>query len=166
MKRTIWIISLMLILVMSVGVSAEVPPDPIGLSYDRSTSGHVIWSWAAGSGYVTDSFNMSINGVWTNASTVISYDHNVGTGSTSTIMVYAYNVTDAGNVSASYITGSQNGVQTFSGVVDIVDAIIPLFDGLLNLILAVFPLTIAMALLGALTLLIAGVFYRITKGTK
>ena len=166
MKRTIWIITLILILAMSVGVSAEVPPDPTGLDYDRSTSGHVIWSWTVGSGNITDSFNMSINGVWTNASIVTSYDHDVGIDSTSTIVVYAYNVTGVGNLSASYITGSQNGVQTFSGVVDIIDAIVPLFDGLLNLILAVFPLTIAMALLGALTLLIAGVFYRITKGTK
>ena len=55
---------------------------------------------------------------------------------------------------------------TFSGVIDIINAIIPLFESLLDLIIAVFPLTIAMALLSALTLLITGIFYRVTKGTS
>lgn len=55
---------------------------------------------------------------------------------------------------------------TFQGVIDIIDAIIPLFESLLDLIIAVFPLTIAMALLSALTLLITGIFYKVTKGTS
>lgn len=55
---------------------------------------------------------------------------------------------------------------TFSGVIDIIDAIVPLFESLLDLIIAVFPLTIAMALLSALTLLITGIFYKVTKGTS
>ena len=55
---------------------------------------------------------------------------------------------------------------TFNGVIDIIDAIIPLFESLLDLIIAVFPLTIAMALLSALTLLITGIFYKVTKGTS
>jgi len=52
---------------------------------------------------------------------------------------------------------------TFQGVTDIIDAIIPLFSSLLDLIIAVFPLTIAIALLSALTILITGIFMKVTK---
>jgi len=55
---------------------------------------------------------------------------------------------------------------TFQGVIDIIDAIVPLFSSLLDLIIAVFPLTIAMALLTALAALITGIFYKVTRGTK
>lgn len=166
MNKQIWIISLILIFAMSMGINAEIPPNPTSLTYDRSQSGHVIWSWSAGSGNDTDTYNMSINDVWTNTSALTTYDHNVGTGETSTIIVWAYNETGSGNMSASYITGSQAAIWSFSGVIDIIDAIIPLFGGLLNLIVAFFPLTIAIALLSALTLLIAGIFYKIQKGTS
>jgi len=55
---------------------------------------------------------------------------------------------------------------TFQGVIDIIDAIVPLFSSLLDLIIAVFPLTIAMALLTALAALITGIFYKVTRGTN
>jgi len=71
MKKQIWIISLILILSMSMSVNAAIPPDPVNLVSDRiSSSGHVIWSWEAGEGNVTDLFYISINEVWTNDSAV------------------------------------------------------------------------------------------------
>lgn len=45
-----------------------IPPSPINLT---NTTGNfwINYSWDAGSGYITDSFNKNINGIWTNDST-------------------------------------------------------------------------------------------------
>lgn len=47
---------------------------------------------------------------------------------------------------------------TFDPIVDLIDAVIPLFTSILDLIIAVFPLVIAMTFLGGLALLITKIF--------
>ena len=47
---------------------------------------------------------------------------------------------------------------TFQPIVNLIDAVIPLFTSILDLIIAVFPLVIAMAFLGGLALLINKIF--------
>jgi len=156
MKKQIWIISLILILSMSMSVNAAIPPDPVNLVSDRiSSSGHVIWSWEAGEGNVTDLFYISINEVWTNDSAVTTYDHNVGAGKTSTIIVYAYNET----ATAAIVIA----IQSFSSIVDVISSVVPLLSSMLDLILAAFPVVIGIVLLSALTILIVGVLAKVTK---
>lgn len=47
---------------------------------------------------------------------------------------------------------------TFQPIVNLIDAVIPLFTSILDLIIGVFPLIIAMAFLGGLAVLIDGIF--------
>ncbi|MBW1939731.1 MAG: hypothetical protein JRI67_13435 [Deltaproteobacteria bacterium] len=177
MKKQIWIISLIFILAMSMSVNAAVPPDPTNLVSDKiSSSGHVIWSWEAGEGDVTDLFYISINGVWTNDSCATTYDHNVGAGKTSTIIVYAYNETVTAAQSTGNVTGSVIAIQSFSSIVDVISSVVPLLSSMLDissvvpllssmldLILAAFPVVIGIVLLSALSLLILGVLAKVTK---
>ena len=43
---------------------------------------------------------------------------------------------------------------SFQGITDVIDAIIPIFDSIINLVIAIVPLTITMAIVGGLVLLI------------
>ena len=142
---------------------ADVPPAPIGLTSDTSSSGHVIWSWSAGTSPITDSYNVSVDSIWYNSTTSTSYDDNVGTGATSTIIVWAFNNTGSGNLSATNITGSEQGVLRFNGVTDTIEAVVPLFDALQDLVVAVVPYILTLAFIGGLILLIKGLF---NKGLK
>ena len=56
----------------------------------------VNWSWSQGSGgsFDTDSYNVSINRVWNNGSSNTYYNHYLSSGGTSTIIVFAYNLSD------------------------------------------------------------------------
>jgi len=47
-----------------------------------------------------------------------------------------------------------NASVNFTGVVEVIDAVIPIFDSLVDLIIAVVPLIIVMAVVGGIVLLI------------
>ena len=147
------IILLILSLALVGSAAADVPPAPIGLTSDTSNSGHVIWSWSAGTSPVTDSYNMSVDSVWYNSTTSTSYDDNVGTGATSTIIVWAFNNTGSGNLSATNITGSEQGVLRFNGVTDTIEAVVPLFGALQDLVVAVLPYFVVVAFVTGIMLL-------------
>ena len=151
------IILLILSLVLVGSAVADVPPAPTTLTSDTSQSGHVLWSWVAGTGVVTDSYNVSVDSVWYNSTTSTSYDDNVGAGATSTIIVWAFNNTDAGNLSATSITGSEQGVLRFTGVTDTIEAIVPLFGALQDLVLAVVPYIFVVIIAGGLMILFKGI---------
>ena len=159
MKQKLIILLILSFLLVGNAV-ADVPPTPTGLTSDTSQSGHVLWSWIAGTdpAVITDSYNVSIDSVWYNSTTSASYDDNVGTGATSTIIVWAYNNTDAGNLSAESITGSEQGVLRFTGVTDTIEAAVPLFGALQDLVVAVVPYILTLAFIGGLILLIKGFF--------
>jgi photosystem II stability/assembly factor-like uncharacterized protein len=82
-----------------------IPPDPVSL---RNTTGNfrVNYTWQAGAGNVTDSYNISINGTWTNGTTLTYSNDTVGPHGTSTIIVYAYNTSTGGTLSSGSLTDS------------------------------------------------------------
>ena len=157
------IILLILSTIFIGSINAEVPPAPTGLVSDTSDSGHVLWSWFADTGNVTNSYNVSVDSIWYNSTTSTSYDDNVGTGATSTIIVWAFNNTDAGNLSATSITGSEQGVLRFNSITDTIEAIIPIFTSLKDLVIAIVPYILTLALIGGLIVLVKGLF---NKGLK
>ena len=73
------------------------PPAPVNLA---NTTGNywVNHTWEAGSGNVTDGYNISIDGEWYN-STQMYYNNSVGAGNWSNITVYAYNASGIGSLS-------------------------------------------------------------------
>ena len=76
--------------------------NPVSLT---NTTGnfYVNYSWAAGSGSNTDSFNVSQNGTWVNGSVATFNNSSVGAHGYSEIVVYAWNNTDR-FLSLSYLT--------------------------------------------------------------
>jgi len=75
---------------------------PTGLSHTKG----VFWvnhTWSVGTGHVTDSYNVSINGTWYNGTTNTYYNNTLTTyGDWSNITVYAYN--DTYGLSAGYVS--------------------------------------------------------------
>ena len=137
------------------------PATPINLTADTSSrSGHVIWSWSAGTGNVTDSYNVSVDSIWYNDTTSTSYDDNVYS-STSSIIVYAFN--NSGYLSAGNVSGSQRGKVSYSSIIDVIDAVIPLFDSILDLIIAIVPFTIVMIVIGGLIILVNRTLSKVYK---
>ncbi len=82
------------------------PPTPASLS---STTGNY-WAnhtWTAGTGAVTNSYYVCLNGAWTNGTATTFKNTSVGiAGGWANITVLAYNTTGSGNLSASGATGN------------------------------------------------------------
>ena len=157
---------LIILLILSIALVgsavADVPPAPTGLVSDTSQSGHVLWSWIAGTdpAVITDSYNVSVDSIWYNSTTSTSYDDNVGNGATSTIIVWAYNNTDAGNLSTINITGSEQGVLRFNGVTNTIESTVPVFGALSGLIVAVVPYLLTLIVVTGIITLIGFLFKR------
>ena len=141
---------------------ADTPPDPTTLTSDTSQSGHVLWSWIAGTtpDIITDSYNVSVDSIWYNTTTSTSYDDNVGNGKTSTIIVWAFNNTGAGNLSSASITGSQRGIIQFNGVTDTIESTVSVFGALQDLIVAVVPYLLTLIVVTGIITLIGFLFKR------
>ena len=79
------------------------PPNPTSLA---NTTGNfwVNYTWSPGSGNVTDSYNVSYNGTWDNSSSNAYRNESVGAHGYLNIIVYAYNSSGTGTLSAGYIT--------------------------------------------------------------
>ena len=82
-----------------------IPPVPVELT---STQGNfwVNHAWKAGTGNVTDSYNVNVNGVWTNGTTSTYFNTTVGPHGWSAISIWAYN--NSGGGSLSLTSASQN----------------------------------------------------------
>ena len=71
-----------------------VPPNPTNLTNTTGAS-WCNFTWEAGTGVVTDSYNVSINGTWHNDTTTTYYNNSgLSTRAWSNITVWAYNSTD------------------------------------------------------------------------
>ena len=107
--------------IFTLTVTNTTPPVPISLSY---TSGYY-WAsfvWSPGVGYVTDSYNVSINGVWTNGSVLNSITKELVETGVISIEVYAYNSTGDGNLSLGSLSGSTTiGVAPYHTTLNNVD---------------------------------------------
>ncbi len=80
-----------------------IPPDPTNLHHTISGV-WVYYTWQAGTGNVTDSYNVSLNGVWTNGTTDNYMNCNVGYDSWANITVWAFNASGNGTLSIGSIS--------------------------------------------------------------
>jgi len=159
----------LIILTCFVGVSMAAHPDPVNLTSDTGAI-WVRWDWNAGTGNVTDSYNISIlrcgdtdssDVVWVNGTTNTYVRFTTTTtpkicAGDATIKIYAYNTTY--NELSGSVTDTVTIPMMFASIVNLISAIVPLFTSILDLIVAVFPLVIAMAFFVGLALLINKIF--------
>lgn len=61
-------------------------------------------SWQAGTGYITNSYNVSVNGIWTNGTNIAFYNSSVSPDSWINISVWAYNNSGIGSISSAPTT--------------------------------------------------------------
>ena len=82
---------------------ASPTPDPTNLA---NTSGNfwVNHTWDAGTGNVTDSYNVSVNSVWHNTTTDTFYNDTYTAHAWQNVTVYAYNSSGTGTLSAGSIS--------------------------------------------------------------
>ncbi|KAF5433618.1 CASH domain-dontaining protein, partial [Candidatus Methanophagaceae archaeon] len=88
--------------------TGTIPPDPTNL---QSTTGNywVNYTWSAGTGNVTDSYNVSVNGKWANG-TIDPYLNttNLCQGLSVSITIYAFNNTGPGCLSETAASDQQS----------------------------------------------------------
>ncbi|MCX9009509.1 MAG: DUF2341 domain-containing protein, partial [Candidatus Methanoperedens sp.] len=94
------------------------PPSPVNLI---STQGNfwINYTWQAGAGAITDSYNVSVNDTWTNGSKVTYLNASVGPHGWGNISVWAYNNSGLGNLSsapASQSTQVANNAPVQAGI--------------------------------------------------
>ncbi|WP_179294055.1 PGF-pre-PGF domain-containing protein [Candidatus Methanoperedens nitratireducens] len=84
-----------------------IPPVPVSLT---STQGNfwVNHVWKAGTGNVTDSYNVNVNGVWKNGVTSTYFNASAGPHEWSNISVWAYNNSGGGSLS---LTSASHNIQ-------------------------------------------------------
>jgi len=81
------------------------PPDPTNLA---NTTGDywVNYTWSPGMGNVTDSYNVNLNGVWTNETADAFVNVTVGPSGWANITVLAYNASGTGTLSEGSVSDS------------------------------------------------------------
>lgn len=89
------------------------PPTPANLA---NTTGNfwVNYTWSAGAGNMTDSFNLSQNGTWTNGSANTYFNATVGAGNWSNITVFAWNSSGTGTLSTSSVSQNTQAPSAFT----------------------------------------------------
>ena len=100
------------------GEEEYIPPDPTSLA---NTTGDfwVHYTWDAGSGNITDLYNVSYNGTWDNTSSNTYRNESTDAHGHLEIVVYAYNSSGSGTLSTGYITDNvtiPNNVPVLSDV--------------------------------------------------
>jgi len=80
-----------------------IPPDPVNLTH---TPGNywINYAWSSGAGNVTDSYNVNLNGAWTNGTTSTFTNMSVGPGGWANITLFAYNASGTGTLSAGSVS--------------------------------------------------------------
>ena len=88
---------------ITVASGEMTPPDPVTLAH---TTGNfwVHHTWSAGSGTVTDSFNISINSVWNNGTTATANNTTYSAHAWQNIMVFAFNSSGTGTLSSGSVS--------------------------------------------------------------
>jgi parallel beta-helix repeat protein len=94
------------------------PPDPTNLA---NTVGNywVNYTWQAGTGNVTDSYNVNMNGIWTNGTTATFLNTSVDADGWANITLWAWNTSGTGTLSAGCVSDevqapSEPSPQTFN----------------------------------------------------
>jgi hypothetical protein len=127
MKFGVMVILTVMILFSGMA-SAEIPSAPTSL--DASVNeGWVNYTWVAGAGNVTDTFNvsMSVSGAtrtWDNSSSNLTSNNNVGLDEWAEIWIYAYNTTGSGNLSSGYAyADTQADRSSFGELIDLMQVL-------------------------------------------
>ena len=155
------VVSLLMLALIALPAVAEIPPTPASLTASVN-GGWVNYTWTAGSGNITDLYNVSVfvdDGVatWTN-STATTSNNNVGLDHWAEIYVYAYNSTGDGNLSATYAhLDTQAGRSIFGELIDLMGAIPSVLTPVLAVIVIVIVIMAFMAVGNMITGTIGGV---------
>ena len=96
------------------------PPSPVSIS---SSQGNfwINYTWSSGPGNVTDSYNISVNGVWNNESAATYNNSTLGAHGWSNISVYAFNSSGTGTLNPIPLTSEtqiNNNVPVQAGILD------------------------------------------------
>jgi hypothetical protein len=83
----------------------SIPPAPVSLEYTQGNF-WINYTWQEGIGNITESFNVSVNGSWTNGTNINYSNNSVGPHGWSNISVWAVN--NSGNGSLSLAAASNN----------------------------------------------------------
>jgi len=84
-----------------------IPPDPVNLA--NTTGGGYLdywvnYTWSAGTGNVTDSYNVTLNGAWTNGTAATFMNVSVSPCEWANITVFAYNASGTGTLSEGSVS--------------------------------------------------------------
>jgi|LGOV01.1.fsa_nt_gb hypothetical protein len=158
------VVALLMILTIVGPASAEIPPTPADLAGRSSGYDTVNFTWVAGSGNVTDGYNTSVSiggatATWVN-STATFRAIDVGVGGSAEMWVYAYNNTDAGNLSTTYATTQTD--TRFTDLIGLLNAI----PDVLTPILAVIVIIIIIMAFMVVGYMITGTIDGITEAIK
>lgn len=153
-----------MVFVLSGIASAEIPPAPTDLT-PTVDGGWVNYTWSVGSGNVTDLYNVSISVsggalTWTNDSLTATSNNNVGLNGYAEIWVWAYNSTDAGNLSGAYLYADTQAETTLFYPIIILLGQIP---DILNPIPDILAALAEVAIYGAVIGLALGIVYSLRK---
>ena len=92
-------------------IPTYLPPDPVNLNSTRGSS-WVNYTWEPGAGNVTDSYNVNVNGTWTNGTSNNYINTSIGPHGWSNITVYAYNASGSGTLSLNPVSGETQVLNT------------------------------------------------------
>ena len=84
-----------------------IPPDPVNLANTTGGSYPDYWvnyTWSAGTGNVTDSYNVNLNGTWTNGTAATFMNVSVNPCEWANITVFAYNTSCTGTLSEGSVS--------------------------------------------------------------
>ncbi len=84
---------------------AYIPPTPSSLASQQGNF-WINYTWLPGSGFFTDSYNVSVNSIWTNGTTQTFNLSNVGAHGWSNISVYAFNNSGTGSLNTTPATSN------------------------------------------------------------
>jgi len=91
-----------------------IPPTPINISSTKG-SNWINTTWQAGTGNITNSYNVSVNSVWTNGSANTSINSTLSSGVWQNVSVYAFNSSGAGTLNQIAISlNTRNNNFSFS----------------------------------------------------
>jgi hypothetical protein len=150
----------LLLMVMSGLAMAEIPGTPTDLT---NTTGNywVNHTWTVGAGNTTDSYNVSVNGVWYNATTNTYYQDTYSPSAWQNITVYAFNSTGDGNLSAANVTQNTQ-VPARSGLdLSSIIAILNLIPDILEPIPDILAAMAEVAIYAAVIALAIGIVYKL-----
>ena len=158
------ILTLFILIALSGVVNAEIPSTPFNLDVSVN-GGWVNYTWTAGSGNVTDTYNVSISEsggslTWTNASATNTSNNNVGVNGYAEIWVWAYNTTGSGNLSTTYVHSDTQAESTFLYSITVLLGQIP---DILSPIPDILAALAEVAIYGAVIGLAVGIVYSLRK---